>query len=260
MWVQTPFSFANNVGRKCDVCGSTRLCLQVLTVTSRRTGEGSGEYNVDTENDDTEDVPPTPRRPQKVVIKLADGKERTLQNTMQTSFWSPDGKPISATKFVEKLFGDIPDLFRDEAELRQLWSRPDTRKALLEGLAERGYGDEQLTEISRLIDAENSDLYDVLAYIAYTTAPISRRERVLARQAQIFSQYEGKQQEFLEFVLDQYVRAGVGELDQGKLPQLLELKYHDLRDAVRELGSVAGISEMFVGFQQYLYSQNEDVA
>jgi type I restriction enzyme R subunit len=230
-----------------------------VKVTSRRTGEGSGEYNVDTETDDTEDELTVRRRPQKIVIKLADGKERTLQNTMQTSFWSPDGKPISAAEFVEKLFGDIPDLFRDEAELRQLWSRPDTRKALLEGLADRGYGDEQLTEISRLIDAENSDLYDVLAYIAYTTAPISRRERVLARRAQIFSQYEGKQQEFLEFVLDQYVRAGVGELDQGKLPQLLELMYHDLRDAVRELGSVAVISEMFVGFQQYLYSQ-EDIA
>lgn len=178
---------------------------------------------------------------------------------MRTSFWSPEGKPISAAEFVEKLFGDIPDLFKDEAELSRLWSRPDTRKALLEGLAERGYGDEQLTEISRLIDAENSDLYDVLAYIAYTTTTISRRERVLARQSKIFSRYEGKQREFLEFVLDQYVRAGVRELDQSKLPQLLELKYHGIRDAVRELGTVAAISEIFIGFQQYLYSQ-EDIA
>ena len=49
-------------------------------------------------------------------------------------------------------------------------------------LAEAGAtgGDEQLTEISRLIDAEKSDLYDVLAYIAYASAPMSRRERVLS--------------------------------------------------------------------------------
>ncbi len=230
-----------------------------VRVTSRRTGETPGEKTVFPDSDDTDDAPTTPQRAQKIVIKLADGKERTFQNTMQTSFWSPEGKPISAAEFVEKLFGDIPDLFKDEAELSRLWSRPDTRKALLEGLAERGYGDEQLTEISRLIDAENSDLYDVLAYIAYTTTTISRCERVLARQSRIFSRYEGKQQEFLEFVLDQYVRAGVRELDQSKLPQLLELKYHGIRDAVRELGTVARISEIFIGFQQYLYSQ-EDIA
>lgn len=179
---------------------------------------------------------------------------------MQTSFWSSEGKPISAAEFVEKLFGDIPDLFKNEAELRQLWSRPDTRKALLEGLAERGYGDEQLAEISRLVNAENSDLYDVLAYIAYTIDPINRRERVLARKAHIFSQHPKKQQEFLDFVLDQYIRAGVRELDQGKLPQLLELKYHGIKDAVRELGSVQTISKVFIGFQRYLYTHEEDTA
>lgn len=86
--------------------------------------------------------------------------------------------------------------------------------------------------------------------------PMSRRERVLAHKSLIFSQYIGKQQEFLDFVLEQYIKAGVGELDRSKLPQLLELKYHAVRDAVTELGSVANISEVFVGFQQYLYSQD----
>jgi len=212
--------------------------------------------------DDAEWNDPQPRqRPQKIVIKLADGKERTIQNTIQTHFWSPDGKPIPAAEFVEKLFGDIPDLFQNETELRQLWSLPETRKALLDGLAERGYGTEQLTEISRLIDAEQSDLYDVLAYIAYTHIPITRRDRVSTRQTQIFSHYSGKQQEFIEFVLEQYIHAGVSELDREKLPHLLELKYHALKDAVRELGSFETIIQTFIGFQQYLYARKEkDIA
>ena len=167
-----------------------------------------------------------PPRPQVIKIKLADGKERTLQHRISTTFWSPDGKPMSAAEFVERLFGEIPELFRDENELRAIWSRPDTRKALLEGLAEKGYGEEQLIEISRLIDAKESDLYDVLTYIAYASAPMSRRERVFAHKSLIFSRYIGKQQEFLDFVLEQYIKAGVGELDRAKLPQLLELKYH----------------------------------
>ena len=163
---------------------------------------------------------------------------------------------MTAAEFVERLFGEIPQLFKDEDELQSIWSRPDTRKALLEGLSEKGYGEEQLTEISRLIDAESSDLYDVLAYIAYAAVPISRIERVIAHKSLIFSRYVGKQQEFLDFVLEQYIKAGVGELDRSKLPQLLELKYHDVRDAVAELGSVGTIREVFVGFQQYLYASD----
>ena len=211
---------------------------------------------ISSENDDEAELEIEPLRPQKIKIKLADGKERSIEHRIATSFWSPDGKPMTAAEFVERLFGEIPQLFKDEDELRSIWSRPDTRKALLEGLSEKGYGEEQLTEISRLIDAESSDLYDVLAYIAYAAVPISRIDRVIAHKSLIFSRYVGKQQEFLDFVLEQYVKAGVGELDRAKLPQLLELKYHAIRDAVAELGSVGSISEVFIGFQEYLYTRD----
>jgi len=196
---------------------------------------------------------PPPARPQKIKVKLADGKERTIQHMMATSFWSPDGKPMSAAQFIERLFGELPALFRNEDELRKIWGRPDTRRKLLGGLEERGYGKEQLGELSRMIDAEKSDLYDVLAYIAFAQAPISREERVNTHKDVIFSGYGGKQQEFLDFVLDHYVKQGVTELDQDKLPQLLELKYHAVADAVAVLGEVKDIREMFVGFQAHLY-------
>jgi type I restriction enzyme, R subunit len=223
-------------------------------VTPRGPREETGTYDVSTSETNGESV--TVRRPQTIKIKLADGKDRIIQHRIATSFWSPDGKPMTAAEFVERLFGDIPELFKNEDELRLLWSRPDTRKALLEGLAEKGYGDEQLTEMSRLIDAEKSDLYDVLAYIAYAAEPISRYNRVTTRKSLIFSRYFGKQQEFLEFVLEQYVKVGVGELDRSKLPQLLDLKYQSVRDAIEALGSVSNISEVFIGFQQHLYSQD----
>jgi type I restriction enzyme R subunit len=61
----------------------------------------------------------------------------------------------------------MPEFFKDEAELRALWSARDTRKKLLQGLAEKGFGHDQLAEMHRIIDAEKSDLFDVLAYIAY---------------------------------------------------------------------------------------------
>ncbi|WP_019624497.1 EcoAI/FtnUII family type I restriction enzme subunit R [Thioalkalivibrio thiocyanoxidans] len=189
----------------------------------------------------------------KVKIRLGDGKERAIQHMTATSFWGPDGKPISAAEFIQRLFGDLPELFQDEDELRRLWSRPDTRKSLLEGLEEKGYGTQQLAEVGKLIEAENSDLYDVLAYIAFNMAPVTRAERVDAHKERIFQGHDYRQQEFLRFVLDHYVAQGVSELDTAKLPQLIELKYHSLGDAVHELGPVSNIREVFVDFQQYLY-------
>jgi type I restriction enzyme R subunit len=113
---------------------------------------------------------------------------------------------MSAAEFVTRLFGELPSLAKDEDELRALWSLPDTRKALLDSLAQKGYGREQLREIERMIDAEKSDLYDVLAYIAFALAPITRQERADASRPFISAQYGPKLQAFLDFVLSQYVR------------------------------------------------------
>lgn len=197
--------------------------------------------------------PCTCQQKRKIKVKLADGKERTIQHMSATSFWSPDGKPMSAAEFIQHLHGDLPEWFADEDKLRELWSLPDTRIKLLDGLEEKGYGIEQLQEIGKMIEAEKSDIYDVLAYVAFNLSPITRSERVDTHRARIYGQFDYRQHEFLEFVLDHYVQRGVTELNPDKLPQLIELKYHTVRDAVQELGPVANIRNVFVGFQKSLY-------
>lgn len=193
------------------------------------------------------------KRKVKVKVKLADGKERLLQHMTATTFWGPDGKPISAAQFVAGLFGELPKLFKNEDELREIWSEPSTRKGLLLGLEEKGYGVEQLTIIGKMIEAENSDLFDVLAYVAFAQPPISRKERVETRRDGIYQAYSDKQREFLSFVLGHYISEGVSELDQDKLPDMLELKYHTMADAITTLGEVPEIRNVFVGFQRHLY-------
>jgi len=66
---------------------------------------------------------------------------------------------------MENLFGKMPDLFKSEDELRKVWSKPDTRKALLEKLDEEGFGVDELKTLQKLIDAQNCDLFDVLEYV-----------------------------------------------------------------------------------------------
>ena len=191
-----------------------------------------------------------------VKVTLADGKARTIQHMMSTSFWHTDGMPMSAQQFMESLFGRLPEFFKDEAELRALWSVPETRKRLLEGLAEKGFGHDQLAEMQRLIDAENSDLFDVLAYVAYALPPLSREERASVARVEISTHFNTKQQAFLGFVLAHYVNVGVEELSQEKLNPLLRLKYHDsITDAVADLGRPEEIGRAFSGFQKYLYQE-----
>jgi type I restriction enzyme R subunit len=196
---------------------------------------------------------PSPR-PQKIKVELADGKVRTIQHMMSTSFWHPDGTPMSAQQFMEMLFGTLPEFFNDEAELRALWSAPDTRAKLLQGLAEKGFGKDQMAEMQRVIDAEKSDLFDVLAHVAYALPPLTREERAAMAKIEINTHFNSKQQVFLAFVLSHYVRVGVEELDREKLRPLLLLKYHNaIADAVADLGRPEEIGNVFAGFQKYLY-------
>ena len=193
---------------------------------------------------------PTKKR---IKIKLADGKERTIQHMLATSFWHPDGTPMSAQQFVESLYGKFPDFFQNEDELRSLWSAPDTRSKLLEGLAEKGFGIDQMTEMQKIIDAEKSDLFDVLGHVAFALTPLTREERATRAKLEISTHFDSKQQAFLDFVLAQYVKEGVGELDQAKLSPLLKLKYNALADAKADLGQPEQIRTVFADFQKYLY-------
>ena len=173
----------------------------------------------------------------KVRVKLADGKERTIQHMMMTSFWHPDGTPMSAQEFLQLLFGNQPDFFQSEAELRALWSALDTRAKLLAGLAGKGFWHDQLLEMLKCIDAEKSDIFDVLAYIRYNVPTLTREFRANQARVYINSHFNAKQQAFLDFVLSHYVNVGVDELSQEKLRPLLLIKYHGaIQDAIADLG------------------------
>ncbi len=192
----------------------------------------------------------------KVKIKLKNGKSREIQHMISTSFWGADGKPISAEDFLNNLFGELPKLFKDEEELRKIWSKPLTRKILLEKLDEAGFPKDDLLTLQKLVDMEKSDLYDVLEYVFNGDyIAMTREARAKAAEATIFAILNDKQKEFISFVLSKYIETGVDELDQEKLPILLTNKYQSLEDAKEILGDVSNISRLFIEFQEHLYNQ-----
>lgn len=202
-------------------------------------------------------LPSEPKQETKkrLKIKLRDGKEREIQHMISTSFWGADGKPISIQEFMNALFGAMPEFFKNEEELRKIWSNPTTRKVFLDNIAEKGFGKDELEILQKMIDAEKSDLFDVLAYVSFLTQPISRTQRVEQSKNKILEGLDEKQKEFLDFVLSKYEEKGVEELDEEKLPVLLNLKYLAIANAEQTLGDVESIRSIFFSFQKNLYAE-----
>ena len=186
-------------------------------------------------------------------IKLSDGRTRRIKFVNNIMFWGADGKPISTKAFIEEMFGRLPDFFSSSEELHKIWADPDTRKALLDKLEEAGYGKEVLMDIRKIIDAENSDLLDVLEYIAYATTPIERKERA-ERIKNYESNLSDAQKQFVEYLVNAYIQSGVEELQMDKLKTLLELKFGSVPEGISALGGVPIAKQTFKDFQYHLYA------
>jgi type I restriction enzyme R subunit len=196
-------------------------------------------------------------RQEKIIIRLADGKEREFQHMTSKMFYSIDGTPMTLKEFIESLFDtlNMPELFKNEDELRELWSVPSTRKKLLQQLEDAGFPTSELEAIQELIEAESSDLFDVLEYVKYSLKPITRKARAGMSRSILETELEAKQMEFVDFLVSQYVESGVGELEENKLETLLEIKYVDIFHAIKELGDgqVSSVRNLFLNFQKNLY-------
>lgn len=196
-------------------------------------------------------------KPKKLKIRLADGKVRELQSMTSTYFYV-DGKPISAEEFLKKMFDtlQLPSLFGSEEKLREIWANPLTRRDLMSNLEKEGCHKDDLLKLQELINAEDSDLFDVLQYIAYAKETVSRASRVETNKDNIYTLLNTQQREFVSYVLRNYVEVGVDELDIAKLSTVITAKYGSTHAAQQQLGSVQDIQRTFIDFQKYLYSKS----
>lgn len=191
-------------------------------------------------------------KPEKLEIRLSDGRTRRIRYIKSDMFWDADGKPISAEDFLKGMFGELPHFFADIHELQEKWATPSTRDALLSQLDEAGYGKEVLKQIRTLIDAEGSDLLDVLEYIAYNIEPMERSERV-KKTTDFVASLTSEQQEFVDYIINLYLKEGVEELGMDKLPTIVQMKYGSIPDGMSRLGGVNIAKNTFVNFQKSLY-------
>jgi type I restriction enzyme R subunit len=192
--------------------------------------------------------------PAKIIVQLAQGKARSITYIATTTYWGPDGKPMSAAEFLQRLFGDLSSRIPDEDTLRATWSVPEKREHLLEQLAEAGYDAERLDSIRRLVDAPNSDLFDVIAYILFDTAPQSRADRAERVKAGGLDDWDGDMRDLLLGILAAYERAGEVELGSKRLGDFLKTRFGGVKQGSDLLGGAAAIKEAHRRLQQKLYA------
>ncbi len=208
--------------------------------------------NPDPPDDDDEDEEEIPEKIKKIT--LSDGKLREIKSTISAKYYL-NGEVLSPEDFIKKIYEllRLPELFKSQDELKKLWSSPITRGVLLRKLEENGFGISQLKSLQSLVNAEDSDIYDVLRHIAYSNKPVARVDRVSNNEDLIYNDLSLSQKEFIEFIVSKYLEGGVEEIGEGRLSNLIELKYETIFDGEKVLGSSQNIKDLFISFQKHLY-------
>ena len=238
----------------CPVCGNNPCTCEESDSDGEAEGGGDAcepnpDYNKKPrKDDDKEEV----EKPERLEIRLSDGRTRRIRFIKSDMFWGADGKPVSAEEFLRAMFGQMPEFYTSLEDLREKWSSPKTREELLDRMSEAGYDKETLSRVRTLIDADNSDLLDVLEYISFNVEPILREERAKRTNSYI-STLSAQQQDFVNYVIDLYIREGIDELGTSKLPELLNMKYGSVQDGISFLGGLDIAKNTFYGFQRRLY-------
>lgn len=197
--------------------------------------------------------PETPR-PEKIVVTLGPGRDLQVDYMVETTFWGPNGQQMSVAQFLKYLFGELPNFYANEDDLRRIWADPLTRIELLTRLDEHGFSRGDLHRIQELISATDSDLFDVLAFISFNSPRKTRRKRALTARVKVAGELDDRPRRFIDFVLDQYEVDGDEELEPDKLAPLLTLKFGSVMEGLNELGVDAPTArETFCSFQRHLY-------
>lgn len=194
------------------------------------------------------------RTKEKVTIDIKGRKLKVIN--IETTYVGEDGIPLKTHEFLEFLVGILDRFFHDEEQLREIWSDPLKREELLEKLRSMHIDEVQLDELKSIFEAEESDIYDILAHLSFNLDIKTRSDRAFAvhYRKYIEKYHSDKVREFLDFILERYKKDGVKEMGSDKLSSLIKLSGMELRE-LKEAFEVDGTSvrDGYFGLQREIY-------
>ena len=201
--------------------------------------------------------PPVEPRPVKVEVELSNGRKLKVTN-VEVRYIDADGKPLTAKEFLEKLIGFIPNIYSSEEEFRRLWANPDTREQILRKLEQEGFDSEQLDTLREMLSAKDCDIFDVIAYLTYSSEMLTRHQRVeIAETDQFFEVYQNmKAKDFLHFILKRYEKDDIQELRRDRISELIKLNNMGTPvEAAQVFGGSDKLIDAFYKLQAALYKK-----
>ena len=213
------------------------------------TDSGNGEDG--TTGGGGEIEPPIPPK-EKVTIDIK-GKKLKVIN-IETTYVGDDGRPLKTDEYLELLIGILGKFYNDEQGLRDIWSNPAHRKDLLNRLKEINIDESQLEDLKEIFEAVNSDIYDVLAHLSFNLDIKTRNERAIAVENSNFIEkyHNEKAKDFIEFILEKYIKYGFKELEENKLSTLIEQSGFDKKDLMASFGEFK-IRDEYFELQKEIY-------
>jgi type I restriction enzyme R subunit len=191
---------------------------------------------------------------EKVTIDIR-GKKLKVIN-IETTYVGENGIPLKTEDYLELLIGVLGKFYNDENGLREIWSNPKNRKDLLNKLKEMNIDESQLDDLKQIFEAQDSDIYDVLAHLSFNMDIKSRNERVIAVENSDFVEkyHNEKAKQFIEFILDRYRKDGVKELDDDKLGKLVDLSgLGTIREVASNFGGIPQMGNEYLELQKEIY-------
>ena len=194
-------------------------------------------------------------RKEKLIIELSNGRQLKVTD-VDTRYIDENGKPLTAREFLEKLIGELPAIYKNEAHLRKIWSNPDTRTDLLKQLGDLGFDKEQLNDLRNMIATPDCDIFDVLSHISFNSNLMTRKQRVkfVKDEPEFFEVYKNLEaKDFLAFILNHYETYGIEELQRDKLGDLVKLKLGTTKDAKTAFGDMKTLLGAYYKLQENIY-------
>ena len=220
------------------------------------TGKGKGEEKERKNKDIIEDPEEEYEKKEKLIVKLSNGREIRIID-VETRYIDEDGKPLTSREFLEKVVGELPHLYENEKQLREVWAKPETRANLLKKLGDIGFDKPQLDTLRNMVATPECDIFDVLSHISFSTNIKTRKERAVNVRGNdaFFTVYTDlKAREFLEFVLENYEKYGIEELQRDKLGDLVKLKLGTAKDAKEVFGDMNNLLDAYYRLQENIYN------
>ena len=191
---------------------------------------------------------------EKLVVKLWINREVKVID-IETRYLDPvTWKHLSSEVFLQKIVWELPKFYKDEHQLRILWSNPETREELLHGLSNIWLDTEQLEDLKNMFEARDSDIFDILAHLSFDSNIKYRSERSIYGEEVVGKYNSLKAKEFLEFLLSLYVKNGILEFRKDGLSSKISLfNKWQAREIAEEFWGIEELKNAYYELQGSLY-------